>query len=311
MAALQKELDGIYQEHVEFLDLLKDAMRSKDSRTADCIRMIKTKHMERRTAAGFKGPLDDALWLDVIATYQKQLRKIQTVLVAPTIVWARPLADLLLGSGYARSADVLAALAPYTFMTGFAPLVSLSVNYLGEARRRVPIAIITLLLSAGLDVWLIQDIGLIGSAISSDISYAFYVGGHLWICKRLLDLPLRPVARDLARALLAAAAMSGVMAAFGTRHLGAGEIVVGAVAGIAAYIAVLLVTRAVTVGELRAARDVVARRFRGGRDGSAVDQAALEVTEEAAGGIPVEEGVAVAQGHEQPAVEGHGSERGA
>jgi uncharacterized protein len=56
-------------------DLLKDAMRSKDSRTADCIRMIKTKHMERRTAAGFKGPLDDALWLDVISAYQKQLRK--------------------------------------------------------------------------------------------------------------------------------------------------------------------------------------------------------------------------------------------
>jgi uncharacterized protein len=56
-------------------DLLKDAMRSKDSRTADCIRMIKTKHMERRTAAGFKGPLDDALWLDVVSAYQKQLRK--------------------------------------------------------------------------------------------------------------------------------------------------------------------------------------------------------------------------------------------
>jgi len=56
-------------------DLLKESMRTKDSRTVDCIRMIKTKHMERRTAAGFKGPLDDALWLDVIATYQKQLRK--------------------------------------------------------------------------------------------------------------------------------------------------------------------------------------------------------------------------------------------
>ena len=56
-------------------ELLKEAMRKKDARTADCIRMIKTKHMERRTAAGFKGPLDDSLWLDVIATYQKQLRK--------------------------------------------------------------------------------------------------------------------------------------------------------------------------------------------------------------------------------------------
>jgi uncharacterized protein len=63
-------------------DLLKDAMRSKDARTADCIRMIKTKHMERRTASGFKGPLDDALWLDVITAYQKQLRKAREEYVA-------------------------------------------------------------------------------------------------------------------------------------------------------------------------------------------------------------------------------------
>ena len=60
---------------VQLNDLLKDAMRAKDARTADCIRMIKTKHMERRTAAGFKGPLDDNLWLEVVAAYQKQLRK--------------------------------------------------------------------------------------------------------------------------------------------------------------------------------------------------------------------------------------------
>ena len=59
----------------QITQLLKDAMRARDARTADCIRMIKTKHMERRTAAGFKGPLDDSLWLEVIAAYQKQLRK--------------------------------------------------------------------------------------------------------------------------------------------------------------------------------------------------------------------------------------------
>ena len=63
-------------------DRLKEAMRAKDTRTADCIRMIKTKHMERRTAAGFKGPLDDNLWLDVIAAYQKQLRKSREEYVA-------------------------------------------------------------------------------------------------------------------------------------------------------------------------------------------------------------------------------------
>src|SRR4051812_22703171 len=63
-------------------DLLKESIRSRDMRTADCVRMIKTKHMERRTAAGFKGPLDEALWLDVIASYQKQLRKTREEYVA-------------------------------------------------------------------------------------------------------------------------------------------------------------------------------------------------------------------------------------
>jgi hypothetical protein len=61
---------------------LKDAMRAKDQRTADCVRMLKTKHMERRTSAGFKGPLDDALWLDIVASYQKQMRKSREEFVA-------------------------------------------------------------------------------------------------------------------------------------------------------------------------------------------------------------------------------------
>jgi uncharacterized protein len=59
----------------QLTELLKEAMRAKDQRTKDVIAMIKTRQMERRTAAGFKGPVDDSLWVDVIASYQKQLRK--------------------------------------------------------------------------------------------------------------------------------------------------------------------------------------------------------------------------------------------
>ena len=59
----------------QITDMLKEAMRTKDQRTKDVIAMIKTKHMERRTSAGFKGPLDDSLWLEVIAAYQKQAKK--------------------------------------------------------------------------------------------------------------------------------------------------------------------------------------------------------------------------------------------
>jgi hypothetical protein len=56
-------------------DTLKQAMKDKDPKTSDVVRMIKTKIMERRTAKGFTGVVDDALIVDVIAAYRKQLQK--------------------------------------------------------------------------------------------------------------------------------------------------------------------------------------------------------------------------------------------
>ena len=56
-------------------DTLKQAMKDKDQRVSDVVRMIKTKIMERRTAKGFTGTVDDALITDVIAAYRKQLQK--------------------------------------------------------------------------------------------------------------------------------------------------------------------------------------------------------------------------------------------
>lgn len=54
---------------------LTAAMKAKDTRTANLIRMINTKIMERRTAKGFTGTVDDALILDVIGTYKKSMEK--------------------------------------------------------------------------------------------------------------------------------------------------------------------------------------------------------------------------------------------
>ncbi len=54
---------------------LTAAMKARDSKTANLIRMINTKIMERRTAKGFTGTVDDALILDVIATYKKSMEK--------------------------------------------------------------------------------------------------------------------------------------------------------------------------------------------------------------------------------------------
>jgi uncharacterized protein YqeY len=54
---------------------LTASLKAKDLRTANLIRMINTKIMERRTAKGFTGTVDDALVLDVIGTYKKQMEK--------------------------------------------------------------------------------------------------------------------------------------------------------------------------------------------------------------------------------------------
>jgi uncharacterized protein YqeY len=59
----------------QLTETLTQAMKAKDTRTADVVRMIKSRLGERRTAKGFSGTVDDALVLDVIGAYRKQLQK--------------------------------------------------------------------------------------------------------------------------------------------------------------------------------------------------------------------------------------------
>ncbi len=54
---------------------LTASLKAKDLKTANLIRMINTKIMERRTAKDFSGAVDDALILDVISTYKKSMEK--------------------------------------------------------------------------------------------------------------------------------------------------------------------------------------------------------------------------------------------
>jgi hypothetical protein len=56
-------------------DTLTQAIRDKDQRMADIVRMIKSRITERRTAKGFSGQIDDAAVLDVISAYRKSLQK--------------------------------------------------------------------------------------------------------------------------------------------------------------------------------------------------------------------------------------------
>src|SRR5262245_34848383 len=72
MVAMSTNLEAQLREQ------LTAAIKAKDLKTANLIRMINTKIMERRTAKGFSGTVDDALIVDVIATYKKSMEKART-----------------------------------------------------------------------------------------------------------------------------------------------------------------------------------------------------------------------------------------
>ena len=195
-----------------------------------------------RLAHGEEGPDHRAL--------ERTLRYVvlvQGVILAPLIVWAEPLTRIAFGTDYLASAEVLRALAPFALLAAISPLLAGAANYLGAARRRVPIALVALAVNVAIDAALLEPLGIVAAAIGTDVAYAIYVGAHLYLCRDLAGLRLRPLVRPLAGSLAAAVAMGLVLLAFGTgADLAIPLVVVGGALGTAAYVAVLLVTGQVT-----------------------------------------------------------------
>jgi O-antigen/teichoic acid export membrane protein len=197
-----------------------------------------------------------------VSAFTKAIRYsmvLQAVFLAPLTVWAKPVTSLALGPGYGESAHVLLALAPYVFLSGPALIVSVGVNYLGEARRRIPIAVTAIAVNTVLDVILIPRIGVIAGAIGTSIAFTIYVAGHVWVCRQAIALPLGPLALTCLRTLVAAGMAALVLAAFGTEHLSPFDWVAGTVCGTLAYVLVLVVTREVGRAEWGRVRSFLRR----------------------------------------------------
>ncbi len=186
----------------------------------------------------------------------------QGLVIAPMIVWAQPIVSLLLGPGYESADQVMRALSLYCFIGAPAALLTVSVTYLGEARRRVIIMIGTLLFGVLATYVLLRTIGLVGAAIGDDLVEIVYVAANLWLCSQLITLDLRRLGWSLVRTLIAAGVMGLVLLVVGTDHLTAVQWVVGACAGGLAYAAVLLATRELSVAELRLVTTRVVRALR-------------------------------------------------
>lgn len=175
---------------------------------------------------------------------------VQSAMTAFVVGWAPLIVYVALGPKYGQSSSVLQALAPFVFMVGFGSLVSVTANYLGEARRRVPIGIAAVAINTLLDLILVPKIGVVGGCVGTDAAYALYAPAHLLLCQRSLGFDLRGIAGTMLRTLAAGAATTGVLLALGNPLSATWRIPVGAVAGAVAFAAVLLLTGEVTRRDL-------------------------------------------------------------
>jgi O-antigen/teichoic acid export membrane protein len=194
-------------------------------------------------------------------TALRLLLVVQGVTTSFVLGWAGLLSEVALGSGYEKSTTVLRALAPYVFLGGFGVLVSVAASYLGQAARRVPVAIATALVNLVIDLVLVPKIGVIGGAVGTDVAFSFYAVAHLLICQRTLELDLRPPARTFARTAVAGGALTGVLLLFGDSQSEIWRLPVAALVGMALFGAVLWSTREITAAEAR----VLLARLPGGR----------------------------------------------
>jgi O-antigen/teichoic acid export membrane protein len=176
---------------------------------------------------------------------------LQGVVIAPMVVWAQPIVNLLFGPGFEGAVKVMQVLSVAAFVSAPTALLSLSVTYLGEARRRVRIVLWTLLVGAVLIYVLIRTVGLVGAAIGDDLVEIAYTAANFWICTRLIDVDVARLGLCVVRTVLAAGAMAVPLFLIGTDHLDVARWLVGSLLGAAAYAATMLLSREVTIGELR------------------------------------------------------------
>jgi lipopolysaccharide exporter len=198
-----------------------------------------------------------------VAMFARSLRYIvafQGIFLAPIVVWAEPILVHLLGAKFRDSAEVLRALAPFILLAGPAMLVTVGVNYLGEARRRIPLAVVMLAANIGLDVALLPEIGIVAGAIGNDVAYAIWVPGHMWILHRLLGLDLRPQALVVVRATAAAAVAAVPLLLIGT-DVGIGVLVLGGALACALYLVALRLIGELARDDIDFLRGLLARRF--------------------------------------------------
>jgi O-antigen/teichoic acid export membrane protein len=191
-------------------------------------------------------PQDAARVRRLVQMAAEYLALVSLPALAFTIVAARPTVVTLFGKDFAGAASVLPILMAAFVSTCFGYLVGYMSVVLGLQRRFLKFALAALVFNVGLNMILIPRYGYVAAAWVTLATEALVFS--LSARAALGEMRMRPALTRIARIAVAAAAVG--LAAWAARALGAPFGVLVAVAAVG-YLPALLVTRAMSVGELR------------------------------------------------------------
>lgn len=120
---------------------------------------------------------------------------------------AEPLVDLVFGDQYRGAIPVLQVFALYAVLQSITELTNTSLDYLGRAKARAVVQVVTSLLNVILNIILIPLVGVIGAAIATVITHSLYTLANVYIIHVELGLRVRLVLRYVAYSVVIAAAM--------------------------------------------------------------------------------------------------------
>jgi hypothetical protein len=163
------------------------------------------------------------------------------LLVAPCVVWASPISVGLWGSGHPGSVAILRWLAVYAFAAGPVAVLSVIDGARADGAGRSALVVVAIGYCALVGYAAIQTFGVAGAAMTVDGLALAALSVYLLGSPSQSVFDRRAALLTALRTALAAAAMAAVLLAAGTERLSTVGWLTGAVGGLAAFAAVLLV----------------------------------------------------------------------
>ncbi len=116
---------------------------------------------------------------------------------AGLILVAEPMIELLFGTEYLGAVPVLQILSVYAVLLSVNLVISTGLDYLGRARTRAILKGVTSIMNVGLNIILIPQLGVVGAAVATVITYSLYALGNTYIVYNEIGLRAGNILKDV------------------------------------------------------------------------------------------------------------------